>query len=307
MAVGNAVLLAGPVDTVVRLAGLVFEASFLSTVGFSLVRIAGGFVAAFVSAVLLALAAHRWQLVEDTIAPAVAALKSVPHRVRHRAAAHVGGIALRLGHRRLPRRLPNRVLLGARGAARRESAGGRDVAHVRRTRAPWLLCPHLARTASLSAGYEPQRLWHGMEVRRGGRAHRQSHGKHRRADLSVQDLARDGRPLCVDHRRRACVMGLRAGLHCPSGAERKGESHAGVASFPQRGRCLSARRGAACGRLGRLWREGRGVGHLVRGARGGVGFCSIRGRALARPRCCVPSHACSPRWRGASPPPDRCP
>ena len=59
MAVGNAVLLAGPVDTVVRLAGLVFEASFLSTVGFSLVRIAGGFVAAFVSAVLLALAAHR--------------------------------------------------------------------------------------------------------------------------------------------------------------------------------------------------------------------------------------------------------
>lgn len=78
MVVGNAVLLAGPVDTVVRLAGLAFEASFLSTVGFSLVRIAGGFVAAFASAVLLALAAHRWQLVEDALAPAVTALKSVP-------------------------------------------------------------------------------------------------------------------------------------------------------------------------------------------------------------------------------------
>lgn len=78
MVVGNAVLLAGPVDTVVRLAGLVFDASFLSTVGFSLVRIAGGFVTAFASAVLLALAAHRWRLVEDALAPTVAALKSVP-------------------------------------------------------------------------------------------------------------------------------------------------------------------------------------------------------------------------------------
>ena len=78
MIVGNAVLLAGPVDTVARLAGLIFDASFLSTVGFSLVRIAGGFVVAFASAVMLALAAHRWRLVEDVLAPAVAALKSVP-------------------------------------------------------------------------------------------------------------------------------------------------------------------------------------------------------------------------------------
>jgi len=33
---------------------------------------------AFASAVMLALAAHRWRLVEDVLAPAVAALKSVP-------------------------------------------------------------------------------------------------------------------------------------------------------------------------------------------------------------------------------------
>ena len=78
LVVGNAVLLAGPVETVVRLAQLVFDARFLSTVAFSLTRIVGGFLAAFVSAVLLALAARRWRAVEDALAPAVTALKSVP-------------------------------------------------------------------------------------------------------------------------------------------------------------------------------------------------------------------------------------
>lgn len=76
--VGSNILLAGPIETIERLKQLVVEPRFLTTVCFSIVRIMGGFAVAYVAAVGLALAAHRWPLVGQLFAPAFSALKSVP-------------------------------------------------------------------------------------------------------------------------------------------------------------------------------------------------------------------------------------
>lgn len=78
LVVGSGILLAGPVDTVARLASLLGDASFLSTVGFSLVRIVVGFALGFAGAVALAFAGARWGVVRTIFSPALSVLKSVP-------------------------------------------------------------------------------------------------------------------------------------------------------------------------------------------------------------------------------------
>ena len=76
--VGSKVLLAGPYDTLVRLVELIDDPRFLSVVGFSLVRIVGGFLAAYALALVLAFVAHRWPVVDRLLAPGMSSLKSVP-------------------------------------------------------------------------------------------------------------------------------------------------------------------------------------------------------------------------------------
>ena len=78
MAVGSRLLLASPVQVVVRLAALVPTAAFWQTVLFSLLRIAGGFLLALLSATVLALAAGRLRIIEILLQPYVLAIKSVP-------------------------------------------------------------------------------------------------------------------------------------------------------------------------------------------------------------------------------------
>ncbi|MGN0076836.1 MAG: ATP-binding cassette domain-containing protein [Parafannyhessea sp.] len=78
LVVGSGILLAGPVDTVMRLASLLGDAGFLATVGFSLARIAVGFVLGFAGAVALAFAGARWRAVRTIFSPALDVLKSVP-------------------------------------------------------------------------------------------------------------------------------------------------------------------------------------------------------------------------------------
>lgn len=78
MVVGSRILLASPFDTIDRLTQLVVDPRFLSTVGFSFTRIVGGFLAAYLAAVTLALVAHRWPAVLHFLKPSVQALKSVP-------------------------------------------------------------------------------------------------------------------------------------------------------------------------------------------------------------------------------------
>lgn len=71
-------LLASPLDALARLAALCVTAAFWRSVGFSALRILGGFLLACVLAVLCASLAARFRRVEELFAPLVAAVKAVP-------------------------------------------------------------------------------------------------------------------------------------------------------------------------------------------------------------------------------------
>lgn len=78
LAVGSPILLAGPLETLARLASLVGEATFWATVAFTLARITLGFAAAFLLALALGVLAHRHPWVRRFVGPALSFLKSVP-------------------------------------------------------------------------------------------------------------------------------------------------------------------------------------------------------------------------------------
>lgn len=77
-AVGTDVVLAGPLQVVGALLGLLPTAGFWCALGLSLARVGAGLLLASGSAVLLAALAARHALVRDLLAPAVAVVKAVP-------------------------------------------------------------------------------------------------------------------------------------------------------------------------------------------------------------------------------------
>lgn len=76
--VGSDILLVSPIEVVKRLFTLVAESEFLSTVSFTLLRIAVGFFAGLVCGVILALLAGRFQIAEILLWPYMITVKSVP-------------------------------------------------------------------------------------------------------------------------------------------------------------------------------------------------------------------------------------
>ncbi len=76
--VGSELLLVSPIGVIERLFTLIGEAGFLTTVGFTLSRIATGFFAGLVSGVLLALLAGRFKIAETLLWPYMITVKSVP-------------------------------------------------------------------------------------------------------------------------------------------------------------------------------------------------------------------------------------
>lgn len=76
--VGSRILLVGPLETLQALGQRVFQGSFWLTVGFSLLRIGAGFTAGLTLGLLLAVAASRFVLLEEFLAPAMALLKAIP-------------------------------------------------------------------------------------------------------------------------------------------------------------------------------------------------------------------------------------
>ncbi|MBR5779586.1 MAG: ABC transporter permease subunit [Clostridia bacterium] len=76
--VGSDILLVSPIGVVKRLFSLVLEAEFLSTVGFTLSRIAVGFLLGLIAGTLLALLAGRFEIVEILLWPYMITVKSVP-------------------------------------------------------------------------------------------------------------------------------------------------------------------------------------------------------------------------------------
>ena len=78
MIVGMDMLLASPLKVLARLGTIWREKGFLSTVLFSLCRIFGGFLLAFLAGIVLSLLAGRFRTVEILLWPYVVTIKSVP-------------------------------------------------------------------------------------------------------------------------------------------------------------------------------------------------------------------------------------
>lgn len=71
-------LLASPVSSVLRLGELMQTAAFWQSVGWSAVRIIGGFLISCLLACVLAVPAARWKRVRELLNPPVAVIKAVP-------------------------------------------------------------------------------------------------------------------------------------------------------------------------------------------------------------------------------------
>ena len=78
MALGQKILLVSPVLAVRRLLELAITAPFWQSVGFSLLRVAAGFLAAAILGVLLAALAVRFIRVEELLSPLMLAIKTTP-------------------------------------------------------------------------------------------------------------------------------------------------------------------------------------------------------------------------------------
>ncbi len=77
-AVGNGILLAGPLDAAMALAAGIVTPAFWSAVGFSFARILAGFAIAFALALGLGCASWKSALFRDVLHPLVTFMKSVP-------------------------------------------------------------------------------------------------------------------------------------------------------------------------------------------------------------------------------------
>ncbi|NLL39169.1 MAG: ABC transporter permease subunit [Clostridiales bacterium] len=78
MLLGNSLLLVTPLTVIKRLFFLVSEPGFLSSVSFSFLRIASGFLLALAAGSLLAIIAGRYSFAEMILWPFIATIKSVP-------------------------------------------------------------------------------------------------------------------------------------------------------------------------------------------------------------------------------------
>lgn len=78
MALQKEILLASPVTTAQRLAALIFEPDFWSSVSFSFFRIVLGFLMSFGAGVLLAVVSSRFRLAEVMLWPFISVIKSTP-------------------------------------------------------------------------------------------------------------------------------------------------------------------------------------------------------------------------------------
>ena len=77
-AIGNQILLAGPVDVMLTLAHDCTAPAFWAAIGFSLARIIGGFASAFCLAIVASVVAWKLPAFDALLAPLVTFVKSVP-------------------------------------------------------------------------------------------------------------------------------------------------------------------------------------------------------------------------------------
>lgn len=76
--VGQEILLVSPVSVLFKLFELVQERSFWASIGFSFVRIVGGFFLALLSGMIFAIGSYRFRWFKELMEPLVVAIKSIP-------------------------------------------------------------------------------------------------------------------------------------------------------------------------------------------------------------------------------------
>ena len=74
----NPIFLVSPLRVLIRLGQLAITAGFWSAIGFSFLRIVGGFLAALAVGVVLAALSSRFRRVRELLAPAMLAIKTIP-------------------------------------------------------------------------------------------------------------------------------------------------------------------------------------------------------------------------------------
>lgn len=78
MAINQEILLVSPASVIRRLFALAGESSFWQSVSFSFMRIAGGFILAVFSGIVLAALASRFKRVRELLAPLMLTVKAIP-------------------------------------------------------------------------------------------------------------------------------------------------------------------------------------------------------------------------------------
>lgn len=78
MAIHQDILLVSPIRVLYRLGELILTGGFWASIGFSFLRIAGGFLLACAAGCALAALSARFRRVEELLAPAILSIKSIP-------------------------------------------------------------------------------------------------------------------------------------------------------------------------------------------------------------------------------------
>lgn len=74
----NSILLAGPIETISALSGMFLTGKYWESIGFSAVRIIGGFCIGSVIGICLAWASYRMKFMEEFLSPVISVLKAIP-------------------------------------------------------------------------------------------------------------------------------------------------------------------------------------------------------------------------------------
>lgn len=78
ISIGQEILLVSPVDVLIKIGELVLEGSFWHAIGFTLVRIIGGFLLALVLGIVLAVVSVRYKFIRELLEPFIRTVKAIP-------------------------------------------------------------------------------------------------------------------------------------------------------------------------------------------------------------------------------------
>ena len=78
ISIGQEILLVSPVDVLIKLKDLIVEAEFWNAIGFTLIRIIGGFLLALVLGLIFAIVSVRYRFIRELLEPFIRTIKAIP-------------------------------------------------------------------------------------------------------------------------------------------------------------------------------------------------------------------------------------